>query len=275
MHDTIGKALYSVLSRSGRYRRSIYAPVPSPENIFLVEYPKSGITFLSVLLANYWDSKDITFFNVDRYVLDVHVSRATLAPRLDRTNVRLVKSHAERMKSYHYVIHLVRDPVDTLVSYFNYVRSYAPIIEEDTSFSRFIRSHRGIPRWLGHTRSWYYSPTRLRYVPITYANLIRNPAHFLGTIAALHGQELDAQALEKALRLSSKEAMIEQEDLWTNGGRRPSEGAVARFVGEKAFTRSNVRDTDIAFIQQHTGALYEEIAAAEEAMFHFSSVPHH
>ena len=87
---------------------------PKHDNIYLVEFPKSGITWLSFILGNIElalagrNDEFITFYN-HQYIVDVHQLRNTEINRfLKRT---FIKSHSTYNPYYYYfVIYLIRNP---------------------------------------------------------------------------------------------------------------------------------------------------------------------
>jgi hypothetical protein len=52
-------------------------------DVFLVEFPKSGITWLSFLIANSLlknHDENVTFYNYHKYIADIHQLRGRLPP---------------------------------------------------------------------------------------------------------------------------------------------------------------------------------------------------
>jgi len=98
---------------------------PMHDDIYIVEFPKSGITWLQHILGNIElqlvgkKDKHITFYNHHKYLPDIHqIKGANINRFLDRT---FIKSHSEYNPYYYFVIYLIRNPFDVMVSYYNFM----------------------------------------------------------------------------------------------------------------------------------------------------------
>ena len=92
-------------------------------DIFIVEFPKSGITWLSYLLANIelrlaGLNQRVTFFNVNLFIPGVENLKKLAVDRKFRHT--FIKTHETYTPDFPWIVHLVRNPVDVMVSYYNY-----------------------------------------------------------------------------------------------------------------------------------------------------------
>ena len=85
---------------------------PLSNDIYLVEYPKSGITWLCFLISNSIISNEnnnsikATFFNIQQLISDVQMSRDVPINNLWNTNTpRFIKSHYDYKQDYNNIIY--------------------------------------------------------------------------------------------------------------------------------------------------------------------------
>jgi hypothetical protein len=242
--------------KCGYYNHPKFTADFAPNPVYLVEYPKSGVTYLASLLANYYTDRAVNYFNVHQYVGDLHAGKLNNSAT---GNYNFYKTHSEVNSNFFYIIHLVRGPEDTLVSYYNY---YTTRTEYQGSFSDFIRSRRGMRRYVRHVTGWINCLKDARYVPISYERLCREPKAFLVRWCELNGEVPSAEGLEKALASSSKISMLQQEQLYRGGGRN-----FQAFIGEKAFKLEDVCERDRALIAKFCGPTYEAFAQIEARFY--------
>lgn len=224
------------------------------DDLFLVEYPKSGITYLCHLFACLEfnsSNMDINFFNLHSFIPDIHEGKSISTHTARNLNRRILKSHASYNKKYRYVVHLARDPLDTMVSYKNYWLSHW---NKDIPFSKLIRSWRGIPRWKRHTNAWINSEVNQRYIPVSYQSLLDRPATVLKYIYDCYGVQISDSDIQRAILNSSLENMQSSEQFWNYGHRHKFQGA--KFVGSKKFKKDDICDEDIKYIRHQTSDIY-------------------
>lgn len=242
-----------------RIRESMMAARAQPscmrhDDLYLVSYPKSGVTFLCHLLGclefNSGSNK-VNFFNLHTFIPDIHQHKEIASQPGQNLGRRIIKSHASKNSNYRYVLHLVRDPIDVMVSYKNYWLTH---YHKDIRFSDLIRSWRGIPRWVRHTESWLESEVDQRYIPVHYQTLLDHPLQVLQYVYECYGVSVSDQAINNAIALSSVENMRQSESLWSYGQRESFRSA--QFVGAKKFSRDDVNKRDIDYIFENTSSLY-------------------
>lgn len=180
-----------------------------PDDTFLVSYPKSGNTWVRFILANLMKADDevIDFHSAIRYVPEIGTHNDIL---INTPRPRIIKSHSMYDKTYPKVIYLVRDPRDTYVSYYYYLKKSLPV---DISFSEFLRKPDMHPsRWHSHVESWLDKPNIS--LVIKYEDLLLNTHQEVCKIAnLLFKKQLSEEKIKLAIQASSFEGMkkIEQE----------------------------------------------------------------
>jgi len=195
---------------------------PLSNDIFLVEYPKSGITWLCFLISNSIISNEnnnsikVTFYNIQQLISDVHMSRDVPIKNLWNTNTpRFIKSHYKYKQDYSNIIYLVRDPLSVMTSYYNYLSGLGKL---NCSFFDFVRSKEyGIDRWIDHVNSWTKSiKNGQRLHIVKYEELISNPQATLENLFNNVGIKISSDAIISAIKSSSLIEMKKQERIYRN-----------------------------------------------------------
>jgi len=130
------------------------------KDIILVSYPKSGSTWIRFILCNYIfisenNPNTVSFREVDDLMPEFGISNLTrrwpfdFIPRFVKTHWKWNPLFAGKMS-----LLIVRDPRDTMVSYYNYRnKQVSKVTQED--FQTFIRSKKfGLEAWFKHLKSW-------------------------------------------------------------------------------------------------------------------------
>jgi hypothetical protein len=187
-------------------------------DVFLCSYPKSGVTFLSFLLAaarlHHGGHKIIpTFYNIDFLIQDVH-KLSHIAPGVSWGDClgTFYKCH-DPFFNVPNVIYLLRNPVDTLKSYFTFRRK----LGSKDSLHEFLEGPEGIPGWLQHLESWIVknSNASQSICMIEYESLTTNPKAVLQSLGRQLGLIFSDETADFAVRVSSIEQMRLAEDTFS------------------------------------------------------------
>jgi len=187
------------------YRNKKGLILPRNSDYWLVSYPRSGNTWLRLILASYiWDCPEIkNLQDLQVFIPDLYYERAGISPRTFSGKYRIIKSHEQYRADYHYVIYMYRRPFDCAWSYFHFNKEREG---SGTDFDEFITSFLNgrLPygSWHDHLVRWR-DLHRGRHIFISYENLLETPKQYLGEITSFLGLEYDDQRAEKALDSSS------------------------------------------------------------------------
>lgn len=204
---------------AGRRHRITTAKSPQHNDVYVVEFPKSGVSWLSTLLANTaliesGRSEVASFTAAQLFVPDIHVTRDIAPMAYDRPPVRLIKSHAEFNPNYVFVIYLVRHPLAVMKSYFRFNNEGARAVTG--AFDVFCRSEsHGIPAWKRHVNSWLSGEVIAQRVHLCrYEDLLVDPAGEIEAISRNYGWELGRSSIDEAVRRSTMDRMKESESFY-------------------------------------------------------------
>ncbi len=229
---------------------------PMHDDIYIVEFPKSGITWLQFILGNVElqlagiENEYLTFYNFHKYMPDIYLIRGSYINRfLKRT---FIKSHSEYNPYYFFVIYLIRNPLDVMVSYYNFLLHMG----EELDFRKLVMSKRGIKAWKYHVLSWWYRRVDAQRIHfIKYENLLKNPIHEISELYKNLGVDVEKQIIEKAIERSKLEKMRASEEHY----RKYNPNYTMSFVGKYGKIRKEELLTDEIkdYIMQETKQIIE------------------
>jgi hypothetical protein len=185
------------------------------DDLFVVEFPKSGVTWLTFLLANVnaqiaGDRRAVTFFNLNDFVPDVESVSHVSVPRAALPGYRFFKSHAPYMAEYRKVFYLVRDPRHVMVSYWTFLTGLGWF--RGTLDQLVADRKHGIRAWVGHVTGWLdgIHPSA-SFALVRYEDLLSNPHGELSRLYRLLGMPVTDEVIATAVQRSSIERMRELE----------------------------------------------------------------
>lgn len=187
-----------------------------PDDVILVAYPKSGITWLQNMVAS-------VVYGVDgRFSPDSLVQE--LVPAFgDRSYFRrygspsFFKSHDLPKPDFRRVVYLLRDGRDVMVSYFHHV---AAMTGSSPNFLAIVESGDGIDeaKWHEHVEAWASNPYNASVLTLRYEDLKRQAPEELRRFCDFVGIERDDAFLAGVVERTSFKAMQLKEDRygWDN-----------------------------------------------------------
>ena len=201
-------------------------------DIFIASYPKSGTTYLCLILANILkdlrkDPRRVDFYSVHDYVPDLHAN----PQRINQIDPqRFIKTHESfeewnsrisvkgRGVNYPRAIYLIREGRITMASSYMYARamSVKPI-----SFSDFImreKSSRGA--WDDHVNGWLLQDNEInkKMVQIVkYEDLLENTLEVIKSLLEFSGLNVGEDAINEAILNSDINKIRELEIQFGNG----------------------------------------------------------
>lgn len=189
-------------------------------DFFIVEFPKSGITWLSTLFTNAFlveggHTALATIASVRNYVPDLNTSNLVEAYTFMPSGLRFYKSHVPFNSRYIHTLYLVRHPFDVMKSFHRYKIELG---RYDGSLEDFCNlGGCGFNAWRRHVHSWLKNgrDSNQRFLHLVrYEDLLTNPVTELRNIARNFGWALSKRSIEEAVRLSDRACMAKQEETY-------------------------------------------------------------
>lgn len=234
------------------------------DDTYIVEFPKSGVTWLTFLLSNIIVKENdldiqINFFNNNDFVLDIHTSKKDLFRKVEKPGYRIFKSHSAYNPYYRKVIYLWRNPKNVMKSYFRMMKGLGYF---NGSFLEFVKNDNyGIKSWVEHVSKWLYeSNMNQRMYFINYDDLRLDTEKEIKQLLKAVGWNVKAESLQYAITNSQKEYMKRLEDERFENDIRWKMDRVAenyRFI-ENETEIENEKEA-IIFIEKFSANLYNKL----------------
>lgn len=177
-------------------------------DIVVASYPKAGVSYLGWLLtaarahANKLPIRP-TFYNIDWLLIDDAQMGDRPRPVIWQDGMGdFIKTHAnaDAVPQAKNVIYLLRNPYDTLKSYYHFLRQCGNAKALTMTPRQFVDSSFGINAWAQHVNSWIWGGglSRSTYV-VQYEKVVENPGRELTVLFNILGTPLQEDDIEEAL----------------------------------------------------------------------------
>jgi hypothetical protein len=204
-----------------KQKNEIAPAFPRNDDLYLVEFPKCGVTWLSFLIANTnlllrgETHQRATFFNISGHVAELGVSRDIPLVVPATPGFRVIKSHSRYNPNFKRVFYMVRDPRAVMVSYHAFLQQTGWL---KTTLEELVEHpEHGVRAWCDHICGWMERvPASHSFTLIKYEELLSNPAGELRTLYNLLGFEVSDSVLTEAIERSSVEKMRQDENLYNS-----------------------------------------------------------
>jgi len=224
--------------------------------IWLASYPKSGNTYLRFLIYNYLYAEVSESIEVENKMPDIHKllsSGRGLNTKLDqsvfsKTHFCYNTQHPYH-KNTHGFIYIIRNPRDVLLSNSRYSGITGNQQIDLKAFAQQFISLMGVPRWkrmkMGtwpeHVATWLSATSQFPHLFLKYEDLRKDPFSNLKNIIKFLNLELKEEKLNKAIEMSSLEAMRSLEKKEKENSTKTlfdDQGKDQYFVGEGKINQS-------------------------------------
>jgi peroxiredoxin len=202
---------------------------PRADDIFIVTYPRSGTTWMQMLLYQLTGDGNMDIPHIAEHCPWFERSMHSAEGFENRPSPRLFKTHLP----FHQVpkgpgryVYVARDGRDVAVSYYNLYRNYNGYKGTfDEFFEQFMRGKVHFGSWFKHVEGWWNRRNHLNVLFLTYEELTRDLEGCLRRIAAFCHLELSPEKLPLILERCSFAFMKQHETkfdpalevLWENG----------------------------------------------------------
>jgi Sulfotransferase domain len=200
---------------------------PRPDDIFVVTFPKSGTTWLQMILYQIFTDGEMDFAHISEWspYFDVCARERSID---HLPSPRIIKSHlAYNMipKGSCKYIYVVRNGKDVAVSYFQYCRTHLSFNGDfDQFFDLFLNGfpsgvydhptwvEYGHPTWFEHVGRWLENRSGLDVLFLTYEELKHDLEGAIRKILAFCGKEVSPEKFARIVERSSFTFMKQYED---------------------------------------------------------------
>ena len=199
------------------YYKSSLPIDPRQDDIYIGEFPKSGITWLSFIIGNIFlqiDNKNefMTFFNhtMNIYEIDtINNYKMFIGKSIKR---RIIKTHSFYNPYYLSIIYMIRNPFDVMISYYNFSKN----LGYEGDFAKFVKHKKyGIYAWKNHVDSWTNQPKDPVIIHLLkYEDLIEDTFLEIKNIILNLGININDDIIKNAIKLSSIENMKYSEEFY-------------------------------------------------------------
>ncbi len=223
-----GEALLWPLSQAGKYAQMIKSfmnrvqfqlttPI-HPDDIFIATYPKSGTTWMQMIMYQLTTDGNMNFKHIEQKVpFWEELELEEIVPSLNSVP-RIFKTHLQ----YKYVpkydckyIYIVRDYRDVAVSYYYHQWNFARYRD---SFDRFLYdvflNGNGAfqTNWFQHVNDWYLNGKNLNILYLKYEDMKKDLPGVIRQIIKFCGFHIDEAKFERVIERSSFAYMKQHEE---------------------------------------------------------------
>ena len=218
MTQTLSERPPAAPSRKPRaYDHSAFYPTLRPTDVFLCTYPKSGTTWLGFMLAQALKpdaSEELGLKSFSRHVPDVNLlytQRGSLAQYEGMSDPRFFLCHAACDLNLPRVVYVVRDPRDTMVSYWHYRKFLSR--DFNLSLRDFLAGDDHWPcEWDEHVAGWLLPARHPHLLVVKYEDLHRDAEAVLGRVLDFAGVACPPGRIAAAVEASRFERMRAAEE---------------------------------------------------------------
>ncbi|MBL1173049.1 MAG: sulfotransferase domain-containing protein [Chloroflexi bacterium] len=178
-------------------------------DIWLISYPRSGNTWMRLVLANYiWECPLITNLQeLQAYIPDIHYERSGIIPKQFKKKHRVIKSHEKFRNDYSQVIYVYRNPFDCAWSYFHFMKDWKGSYSQFSEFAQdFLNGNLPYGSWADHLQEWSQLH-KGKHIFLCYEDVVQEPRNYLYQILSFIGFEYDEQRADNALKNASAETV--------------------------------------------------------------------
>jgi peroxiredoxin len=177
-----------------KVRSAIEAFVPRPDDVFIATYPRSGTTWMQMILYQLTTEGAMDFPHIttvspwfERSLKDGTAFDALPAPRVFKSHL----THRKIPKGPCRYVYVARDGKDVAVSYYHFQKTHLGYQGSfDEFFERFLKGEVPYGSWFRHVRGWWQHRDDANVLFLRYEELTADLPGCLRRIATFCGLEV-------------------------------------------------------------------------------------
>lgn len=217
--ELLQRALHHLAKHLKRFKLIYCDFVPRPSDIFIVTYPRSGTTWMQMILYQLTTDGEMNFDNISQKCPFFEVDFCFMGNFNQFPSPRIFKTHlSSRWFPSQWpcrYIHVTRDGRDVAVSYFHFRKSHFGFKGDFFTFfeKHFMKNNDAeAGSWFQHTSGWLNRRKNNNILYLSYEELKTDLESCLYKIADFCGLELDAKRLPDILERCSFAFMRQHEE---------------------------------------------------------------
>jgi hypothetical protein len=203
----LGNSLSEAAGGIQRFNLRHFDFVPRPDDVFIVTYPRSGTTWMQMILYQLTTDGNMDFPHINEYCPWFEQSVRSAGGFEGRPSPRLFKSHL----SYRQIpkgpckyVYIARDGKDVAVSYFHSFRSHFGFRGTfDEFFDLFMRGKVKGGSWFEHVRGWWQHRNDPNVLFLRFEDLLHDLESCLRRIIAFCDLEVEPSRFPTVLERCS------------------------------------------------------------------------
>jgi len=233
-------------------------------DFLLASFPKSGNTYTRFVFANiisglYFDFKEINFYNLGEVMPEL--GKDDLKRTWQYTKVpRVIKTHKKYQNSFsktkNYIL-IVRDPRDTMLSYYNYQRAKKGVEYEKDLMSFIKDENYGLPSLNAYIQSWFSITPHI----FRYEDLLNNSQTVFSKFFNDNNIEIPSEILDEAIVKSSPEYVKKIELAQGRPGMDQNFKKGYKFIRNASLNqwKDHLDEDHLAYFKHHSSDIFSRI----------------
>ena len=232
--------LSETLTQYLKRQERTYRPLPKGSDIFIVSYPKSGTSWVQMIL---YQLKTDGAMKIDHIGQKIpHLEETLFRSRTELNNLTppwILKTHLPysripRVRAKY--IYVMRNGLDVAVSYYHHYERCIPNPPRSFSefFKRFLTGDVAYGSWFTHVADWVENKNGLDMLLVKYEDMIRDLPGSIATIAAFCDLPFPSGERSRIIHNCSFEFMQQHDAIFDISRNRSNKGRFIRrgAVGE-------------------------------------------
>ncbi|MEM7349769.1 MAG: sulfotransferase domain-containing protein [Acidobacteriota bacterium] len=185
-----------------------------PDDVFIVTYPKSGTTWLQMILYQLTSDGEMDFSHINSQ--SPHFEEDLQQNIALRPSPRIFKSHlpySQMPKGRGKYIYVTRNGLDVAVSYYHHYQAYQRLGGTfDQFYAMFLAGKTAYGSWFEHVAGWRSNSAKLDVLFVRFEDLKEDLEGSIRRIAEFCNIELEADDLARVVERSHFDFMKQHEE---------------------------------------------------------------